>query len=541
MNVLYRKYRPQKFADVVGQENIKNILTKGLEFGKVSQAYLFSGPRGVGKTTTARLVAKSLNCRQNKDNNFGEPCDHCDSCRAIAEGRYLDLIEIDAASNRGIDEIRDLREKIKLSPTEGKYKVYIIDEVHMLTNEAFNALLKTLEEPPVHAVFILCTTDPQKLPLTIISRCQRFDFKRATKEDLLKYLRYLSKAENLELEEETLTLISQKAEGSYRDAAKILDQLSLGNQKITATLVNEFFALSGSDSYSNLLDYLISKDVKEALVQINRIFENGQSLREFNKSFLEYLRRLLVIRADVGEELVKPQLTKEQYEKMGQQARSLTNQQVLRLINLFAKSEEGLKSAVIPQLPLELAIVEACSDGLNEAKTKKEAPKETEGKLIQSTRVEEPKKAEEEQDKAALVSPKKESSEEKSGEILNGSELTIEFIQEHWPSVLKSIKPHNHSLEALLKGCEPMSFDGKILMLKCAYRFHKERLESQKNNELLEKILSEIIGAKVRVKCLLGEKKATKNIDPQEVNNIVPVSDDDLVKSASDIFNGSLL
>src|SRR5579872_7513583 len=226
MAVFYRKYRPQKFSDLVGQRDIVETLLAQLASGKIAHGYLFAGPRGSGKTSTARIFAKSVNCLSYKDSKFGEPCNKCQSCLAISDGSNLDLFEIDAASNRGIDEIRDLREKIKLSPVSSRFKVYIIDEAHMLTTEAFNALLKTLEEPPKHAIFILCTTASSKLPPTIISRLSRFNFKRATEDEIVAAISKIAKAEKVDIDKEAFFAVAKAADGSFRDAVSLFDQLA---------------------------------------------------------------------------------------------------------------------------------------------------------------------------------------------------------------------------------------------------------------------------------------------------------------------------
>ena len=303
--VLYRKYRPQKISEIIGQPSITESLLKALQGGKISHAYLFTGSRGTGKTSLARILAKAINCQKAATNKeelrkFGEPCNNCSTCKAITEGRYLDLIEIDAASNRGIDEIRDLREKIKLSPIQGEYKVYIIDEAHMLTTEAFNALLKTLEEPPPHGIFILATTEPHKLPLTIVSRTQRFDFKVASEEDILEKLKLISTRENFKIEGEGLKLIAKAATGAYRDAEVLLEKISAVNPQASLAQVEKILGKNLVNGVE-FLNLILSEKVKEAFSQIQELQSRGGNLRVLVEEILEALRKILLVKKGAGD------------------------------------------------------------------------------------------------------------------------------------------------------------------------------------------------------------------------------------------------
>src|SRR3989344_1889080 len=299
MTVFYRKYRPQKLADVIDQEHVKKTLLGQLESGRISHGYLFAGPKGTGKTSTARIFAKAVNCqsrqltKRDQMSNvkgspreagqvfFGEPCGKCQSCLATKDGSYLDLIEIDAASNRGIDEIRDLREKIKLSPLAGRFKVYIIDEAHMLTTEAFNALLKTLEEPPSHAIFILCTTDAGKLPATIVSRLARFNFRRAGKSDLEQVLVKIAKAEKINIDREATGQIAEAADGSFRDAVSILDQASAKGGRIGVLQIETLAAQAGFGKVKKFIDFIAKGNLKEVVLFVEDLAESGADISSF--------------------------------------------------------------------------------------------------------------------------------------------------------------------------------------------------------------------------------------------------------------------
>ena len=291
---LYRQWRPQNFATLVGQQPVKQALTNALTSGRIAHAYLFAGPRGTGKTSTARILAKALNCEHGPTPN---PCGQCDNCRRIAEGSSMDVFEIDAASNRGIDEIKTLRDQLAFTPVDCRYKVYIIDEVHMLTTEAFNALLKTLEEPPSHVIFILATTDPHKIPATIHSRCQRFDFRRVTVEEIVEHLAMVAQGSGLEAEEEALRLIAIQSEGGMRDALSLLDQCGVMAKRITAATVREVLGIVGREALRELVAAIGRQDVPSALAQLSSLLEQGKDVRQILTELVEYLRALLLFKA----------------------------------------------------------------------------------------------------------------------------------------------------------------------------------------------------------------------------------------------------
>ena len=359
--VLYRKYRPKTFSEVIGQEHIVKTLTNAIASGMISHAYLFSGPRGSGKTSIARLLAKAVNCQNRKKEKY-EPCDKCSSCLEINQGRAIDLIEIDAASHRGIDDIRELRDGIRFSPTKSKYKVFIIDESHQLTKEADNALLKTLEEPPKHAIFILATTEIQKMIPTIISRCQRFDFRKLTMPEIIKKLERILKEEKIKFEKSALALIALNSGGSMRDAESLLDQtLPLaGPENIIKTQdIKDLLGVVDINIISQWTDYILQKKTAQAIDFLNKTLEKGFDPQEFAKSFINYLREglILKINPDLENPLISG-LTKEEKEKLQSQISQLETDKLSQIIRIFLRAENEMKYSPIPQLPLELAIIE---------------------------------------------------------------------------------------------------------------------------------------------------------------------------------------
>lgn len=364
--VLYRKYRPQTFSEIIGQEHVVQTLTNAICSGITSHAYLFAGPKGAGKTTIARLLAKAFNCHNRKKNEF-EPCNKCSSCLEIMQGNSIDLIEIDAASHRGIDEMRELRDGIKFAPTKSKYKVFIIDESHQLTKEAANALLKTLEEPPSHAIFILATTEIHKMISTIISRCQRFDFRKLTLSEIVKRLEIIIKKENAKVEKAALELIALNSSGSIRDAESLLEQVLTfssdpsGKKEIKAEDIKDLLGLVEIGLISQFCDFIVEKKAAEAIDFLNEIFDRGLDLQEFIKSLINYLRQALILKL-TGAEAENPVIagfTKEEFQKLTKQAATFKEQELRQILNLFLEAENKIKYSPIPQLPLELAIIEA--------------------------------------------------------------------------------------------------------------------------------------------------------------------------------------
>ena len=351
--VLYRKWRPPRFSDIVGQGPITQTLTQAVAHGRTAHAYLFCGPRGTGKTSTARVLAKSLNCTM-RPPTIGDPCGACDNCRAIDNGSFIDLIEVDAASNRGIDEIRDLREKVRFAPTVGRNKVYIIDEAHALTNDAFNAFLKTLEEPPPHSVFVLATTEPERLPPTIVSRCQRFDFHRIAMQDMTERLAGIAQEEGVEVSPEVLRLIGRASSGSLRDGTNLLDQLitSFGS-RVTVEQARELLGISGEESALALVKHLLTGNTAQALEVINSVADEGVDLRPLHRMTVELLRAALLIKSGAASSL---DLSKDAESQLSFVANSVSLEQIMRALRLFG--HVSFRFDQPSPLPLELAAVE---------------------------------------------------------------------------------------------------------------------------------------------------------------------------------------
>ncbi len=469
--VLYRKYRPQKIAEIDNPE-VREKLEKILSSGKAPHAFLFSGPKGTGKTSSARIIAKSLNCEKN--NGKGEPCNRCSTCLSITNGTNLDILEIDAASNRGIDEIRDLRDKIRLAPAGARKKIYIIDEVHMLTTEAFNALLKTLEEPPEHALFVLCTTNAEKLPETIVSRCRQIDFKKASIADLLQSLKRAKKGEEREIEEKALEQIAQLADGSYRDAHKLLEEVLTvyPRAKITEEMVQK--VLGEKEISGNLFGWIPTYDAKQGLEMVSLMAKKGVDFKFLTQTILETLHAHLLKKYGLTQENFPYQETLE----------NLEISDFKTLISLFSKASQELKSASIPELPLELAVVEWCGD--------QKKVRLAEVKLTQPVASEIP-----------LEEPKPPSPQINARE----DNQQIGQIESRWEEILTAVKPYNHSVAGLLRSCKPAAYDGETLVLNVLYKFHYERLSEIKIRELLEKVVGELFGKKIKVFPKLKEKE----------------------------------
>ncbi|HSJ59278.1 MAG TPA: DNA polymerase III subunit gamma/tau [Anaerolineae bacterium] len=530
---LYLKYRPRTFDAVVGQEHVTRTLRNALAQGRLRHAYLFCGPRGTGKTTTARLLAKAVNCLAPQPER---PCNACTLCTAINEGRLLDLIEIDAASNRGIDEIRDIREKIGFRPNEASFKVYVLDEAHMLTDPAFNALLKTLEEPPPHVIFVLVTTDPQKIPATITSRCQRFDFRRVGLQDLVGRLRYIATQEDLEVEQQALELIAHQSTGAVRDAISLLDQMTSYGDKITLDQVQMVLGTVAGEAAGRLVACLAGDDVPGGLDVINRNMAEGADPRQFAREVVEYLRGLLLIKEGAGTHLLNA--TAEQAAEMEALAARITLDRLLRAIRLFNDAATDLKRGFqsIPQLALEMAFVESLhTTPGGEAVQPVPAPHATpsrppaaarrpdEPPAQQSQPADSPSPppaagpAEQRHDtpQAGASEPPRTAAEPESRPAASDG-VSIAQVTAAWDQVLAAVRRRNPTSEAALRsGCRAVEVNGGEVVITFPYPVLRDKLAHPQRRMEIQEALSDVVGIPCSVKLVLAAEYPPSQV-PQD-------------------------
>ncbi|MDD3006023.1 MAG: DNA polymerase III subunit gamma/tau [Candidatus Pacebacteria bacterium] len=568
---LYRKYRPSGFADVVGQEHVVKTLKNAIKNDKVSHAYLFSGPRGTGKTSIARILAKAVNCENLKN---GEPCEECANCKGISTGQFLDLVEIDAATNTQVDKMRDIIERVNFSPSSGKKKVYIIDEVHMLSKGAFNALLKTLEEPPAHVLFILATTEIHKIPATIISRCQRFDFRHLRVEEIKKRLALIAEKEQVEVEDGVLEYVAITSGGGMRDSESLFGQIiSLQDDKmITLKEVQDILSLPGAMLSVDIVKAILDKQYGDAVLQIGRIAEDGYDLAELNKSIVEYLRKLLLVKmSPSAKNNFTSQMTQEQLDELVKIAATAQLGRIFKIIGAFMKSQNAIKGAVLPQLPLELAIAEieiaeegnlttgakADYNGKVSAEPVKATPAKKE--ILQApaakpldTQAEEEIKAEIREAEANVVEEKAAEPEAETAEVeethkekaetTNSSNEAVPFeqVKSDWTEIAMDMRKTNGSLVACLKTCQPIVVEGGEILVACQYSFYKTKLQKPENRMAVEQIASETVKAQVRLKFITKEEAQQRGFEMEEIHAEEKQAED-LVNSALDMFGGEVV
>jgi DNA polymerase-3 subunit gamma/tau len=501
---LYRKYRPRTFDEVVGQQHVTRTLRNALASNRVSHAYLFTGPRGTGKTTCARLLAKAVNCG---GEGTDKPCGACSICRAVDEGRLIDLIEIDAASNRGIDEIRDLREKVGFRPNEARFKFYIIDEVHMLTEPAFNALLKTLEEPPAHVMFVLATTEPHKIPATIVSRCQRFDFRRIPLNDITAWLGHIADQEGLQVESAALEYIARQGGGSLRDSISLLDQLTAyGSDTITLAQVQTVLGVVASQSVSQLVDFLIADDRAHGLELINQCVWDGTEPRQFTREVVEHLRKLLLLKVGDGSSLLRADTTDEEQATLQAQAQQVSAKWLLRAIRLFNAAVAETRTGFLPQMALELAFLEAAiGDAQPEppparptAETPTAAPRPVAPTPLPPTT---PAPA------PALVTVREATNDIAKPLVVpsqTGSRM-FDILRDNWKSVvLVNLRKVNPMAQGLMNSVHLLGVEGDEVIVEAASDLLKGRVEQPKVREQVEACLSQVVGSPMRLRCVLA-------------------------------------
>ncbi|MGD9116135.1 MAG: DNA polymerase III subunit gamma/tau [Dehalococcoidia bacterium] len=536
--VFYRKWRPQTLADVVGQAAVTQTLSNALKNGRVSHAYLFYGPRGTGKTSTGRILAKAVNCLGTGEE---KPCNQCEMCLAITEGRAMDIIEVDAASNTGVDDIRSLREKVNYAPGQAKYKVYIIDEVHMLSNSASNALLKTLEEPPPQVIFILATTEIHKVLPTIMSRCQRFDFRRISRSDVADKLESICQAEGIKMEPEGLRLIASSATGSLRDAENLLEQMTTyyGNE-IGLAQVQAVLGITGDERARGMAKHIVNNDVSAGVATINSVNSDGLDLRQFNRELVAYLRHLLLVKTGSDEAL---DLTTEDINELKELAGKTTLAQILRAIKLFGQLEIGFDN--YSTLPLELALVDCAqpveapqsttprpqpeapplkappkpapkakaveaAKAVPETKPAEAAKEAPEAKVSETEKAAEAPKAAAEP--KAEVKPEAKAAEPEANPpaadnpAQPGLNSDIDNLRTNWKQVIEQAPDEvkRSAAVAILRsaGVTPVEIDGDTVVLAFKYPIHKEKMETTENQQVVRTIIGNFLGHACQVRCV---------------------------------------
>ncbi len=534
---LYRKYRPKNFSEVIGQKHIVQTLSNAIKNNRVGQAYLLTGPRGTGKTSIARIFAKTINCENLKD---AISCEKCSACKTASEGKSLDIIEIDAASNTGVDNIRELRETINLPPTSLKYKVYIIDEVHMLSTGAFNALLKTLEEPPAHVVFILATTEIHKVPETIISRCQRFDFVRLPIQNIIEKLSLIAKNEKIKIDKDSLEMIAIAAEGGMRDAESLLGQvIALEDENITIKEVGEILGTTDRKIAAEVSEKILIDDSTAAIRKINELLENGYDLQVFNKALVNYLRQLMLLK--INTELKTSfsyELTDEQLKKMLEQAEKIELLKIIQAINLLIDAQNKIASSMLPQLPLEIAIIKATHAFPNEQPTihSKQQINKQDAKTLNA----ETKSFNLPADHQIKNEPIKQESSNMSKNA--GEKIDIYEAKSAWNKLLENIRQYNHSLKALLSNCKIVSAENNEITLATPYDFYKEKLNDPPNRLTVEQVFGKILGSKISLKTITNKEAGIKDAPQKEANREKPEGvQDSLLNSALEIIGGKVV
>lgn len=502
---LYRVYRPQKFEDVVGQEHITKTLRNQIENNNIGHAYLFSGTRGTGKTSTAKIFARAVNCLESIEQ---EPCNECEVCKDILHDNIMDVVEIDAASNNSVDDIRELRENVKYSPTKAKYKVYIIDEVHMLSQGAFNALLKTLEEPPSYVIFILATTEPHKIPATILSRCQRFDFKRVTVKDITSRMKKICVEENIDVEEKALNLIARNSQGALRDALSILDQcISFGDNKIEYKDVVELLGTVNVEQLFDLAQYIINQDTKESLKILNEFIVWGKDIRNLINDLIDHFRNLMICKVSTDlDEIIS--LPEETIEQLKSQADTINNNDLIRILNILSTTQDNIKTASNPRVVAEVTMMKIAQPMFDESKEALIKRIENLEKVIESGNIKVTTVNE------ALDNQNIESEVKEEIEYEDVKSEDVKLIEHSWKNILKSIKADkNMPVYALLGDVRNFNVyeNALYLIFDDNYGFAKTRLSSPETIDYIQNKIRENINRSFNVKIVL--KSEVKNID----------------------------
>ena len=510
------KWRPKNFDEIIGQNHIVATLKNAIQGNRLAHAYLFAGPRGVGKTSTARILAKALNCKEGLTVN---PCQKCSSCLEISDGRSLDVIEIDGASNRGIDEIRVLRENVKFSPTSGKFKVYIIDEVHMLTTEAFNALLKTLEEPPEFVKFIFATTQPHKVIPTILSRCQRFDFRRITAMEITAQLERIVASEKINVDKEGLFAIAKSSDGSMRDAESVLDQLvSFSKGKISLKDVISVLGLVEQEALLEITNKIIQKDAKSILGLLDKLIDDGKDISVFLANLIEHFRNLMVAKVTKGDSKLID-LPQEVCEGLLRQSEAFSLEEIFSAFNILVNTQEMSKRLESLRIPLEINLIRLAHNKKGSAPKLSEEPKDApikESFVKEETTQEPPKK---EEGKTEPIDPP-----------LN---ITLDNVKEAWGNVINNLGRIKMLVATYLSEGEPIKLERNTLTVSFPrnYSLHKETLEKKENKEIVEKSISGLLNTNLRINFILSAEEKQKDNSENHP----------FIKSALEMFDGKVI
>ncbi len=523
---LYRKWRPRVWEQVIGQEPVVQTLRNAVRSGRIAHAYLFAGPRGTGKTTTARLLAKALNCLD--PDPAHRPCDQCGPCQAVNEGRFLDLIEIDAASNTSVEDVRDLRDKINLAPGEGRYKVYIIDEVHMLSTAAFNALLKTLEEPPPHAIFILATTEIHKIPPTVLSRCQRFEFRRIPLSQIVAHLKSLAQQEGIEAEEAALALIARQATGSLRDAISLFDQLAASDQPLTLAAAQALLGTATDQRVVDLVEALLQRNPAQGLHCIHQALESGADARQFARQTVDYLRNLMLILMGNADHI---EATPEQRSQMAEQAHRFTLSYLIEAIQQFNQAATEVRSAWHPALLLELALAQTLAFEPQPQTEAVQVSSPHPGPVVTAPKVKStltppsPSKATSAPVHTAksapstphptpppptpVETPPSITTESASTSAPTENLPDTKKVLQHWARIRALIKGRRTQTEALLNSCKVVQVHNGALILGFATEILKSKMEAGENIALTRAAIRQVLGVDLPIVCTVVGNKAT--------------------------------
>jgi DNA polymerase-3 subunit gamma/tau len=528
VTALYRKYRPQNFDEVVGQEPVVRTLRNAISAGQVRQAYLFAGPRGTGKTSLARILAKALNCAQGPT---PDPDGTCHACVAIAGGTSLDVIEMDAASQRGIDDIREIRERVVLQPVEGRYKVYILDEAHQLTDAAFNALLKLIEEPPPHLVFVFCTTDLSKMLPTVRSRCQTFVFSRPRLPDLVRKLRRIADVEGTEAPDAALALIARAARGSYRDAESTFDQLVAATEgKVSVQSVLQLLGAVEEEALFRLCDLVVDRDTAGALTFIEELAEQGQDLGRLVTDLLEHLRHLLLVQ-HMGEVPDSLPVTEETRERLHAQANQIGEPTVLRLCDLLAVAVDDMRQGGDPRLPLELALVKVTRPAADlERESVSYRLEQLESRQTASLPPGEPPGSPE------TPSPGPLRGQAAAPPATEPPSLELEQLQDAWQrAILPAVEQKSIPTASMLREAHPADLAGDTLTVEFprSASFHRQLAEEPKNATLLTDALYEVTGRKLSLAFAVGQNGGDAGPDPEEA----PASEEEILELMKETFD----